>query len=344
MNILFTCVGRRNYLLQYFRESLEEGDVIFATDMSDTAPGMAEADHPIIVPSVYDEAYPDVIANIVRENHIDAIISLNDLEAPILSKARKQIEENGCRLIVSDDRVIDITFDKKKTADFLTSIGLNTPLTYTSVTDFEEGISRGDIDFPIVVKPRWGSASIGIEMPESREEFELVQALSELKLGRTILATASAADRDRAILYQEKITGTEYGLDVLNDFEGNYIGTFARKKLNMRSGETDKAETVIIPEIEEIGRTISKHLRHFGNLDCDVLERDGRYYVLEMNARFGGGYPFSHEGGAHGSACYVSWLRGEQDVTRHLDYTPGLTFSKCDRLIRVKQVSLLNVL
>lgn len=336
MNILFTCVGRRNYLLQYFRESLEAGDVIFAADMSDTAPGMAEADRAIIVPSVYDETYSDVVTSVVRENKIDAIISLNDLEAPILSKARKQIEVNGCRLIVSDDRVIDLTFDKKKTADFLTSIGLNTPLTYTSIVDFKGAYSHGDIDFPIVVKPRWGSASIGIEMPESREEFDLVRALSDLKLGRTILATASAVDKEQAILYQEKVTGTEYGIDVLNDFEGNYVGTFAKKKLSMRAGETDKAKTVIIPEIEEIGRTISKHLRHIGNLDCDVLERNGTFYVLEMNARFGGGYPFSHEGGAHGTACYVSWLRGELDVTRHLNYAPGLTFSKCDRLIRVK--------
>ena len=66
------------------------------------------------------------------------------------------------------------------------------------------------------------------------------------------------------------------------------------------------------------------------------MEKDGEYYVLEMNARFGGGYPFSHEGGAKGICCYYEWLKGETNITGYLDYKAGLTFSKCDRLIKIK--------
>lgn len=335
MNILFTCAGRRNYLINYFREFLDEGDKIYAGDMDITAPALADADVAVKLPSIYDEDYIPTLIRVVETSKIDAIISLNDLEAPILSKARAEFDKVNCHVLVSDDRVIGITFDKKETATFLASIGLNTPLTFTKETDFIKALEEERICFPIVIKPRWGSASIGIEFPQDLKEFQLVNELSKIKLQRTILAQASMKELDEALLYQEKIVGKEYGLDILNDFEGNYVATFAREKLNMRAGETDKAITVISDELEAIGRAISQNLRHIGNLDCDVLCRDGQYYVLEMNARFGGGYPFSHEAGGKGVACYVAWLKGDKDVSKFLQYYGGIRYSKCDRLIQI---------
>lgn len=335
MNILFTCAGRRNYLINYFREFLEEGDKIYAGDMDMTAPALADADVAVKLPSIYDEDYIPTLIRVVETSKINAIISLNDLEAPILSKARAEFEKVNCHVLVSDDRVIRITFDKKETAAFLESIGLKTPLTFTNEQNFITALDEKRIGFPCVIKPRWGSASIGIEFPQDLTEFKLANELSKIKLKRTILAKASSADINEALLYQEKIEGKEYGLDILNDFQGNYVGSFAREKLNMRAGETDKAITVINDELEAIGRTISQNLRHIGNLDCDVLCRDGQYYVLEMNARFGGGYPFSHEAGGKGVACYVAWLKGEKDVSKFILYRGGVRYSKCDRLIQI---------
>lgn len=335
MNILFTCAGRRNYLINYFRESLENSDKIFAGDMDMSAPALVDADIAIKLPSIYDDNYIPTLLEVIDKNKIDAIISLNDLEAPILSKARGLFDKTNCSLLVSDDRVIQITFDKKETATFLTSIGLNTPLTFTKETDFIKALEEERISFPIVIKPRWGSASIGIEFPQDLKEFQLVNELSKIKLQRTILAQASMKELDEALLYQEKIVGKEYGLDILNDFEGNYVATFAREKLSMRAGETDKAISIVNEEFEAIGRAISQNLKHIGNLDCDVLYRDGKYYVLEMNARFGGGYPFSHEAGGKGANCYVAWLKGEIEISKYLKYQDGIRFSKCDRLIKV---------
>lgn len=337
MNILFTCVGRRNYLLNYLREVLQPEDKIFGADMQMTAPGMAECDVPIIVPSIYDHTYINKLCEAVYDNHIKGIISLNDLELPILAAHRQELEAHGAKLIVSDERVIDLTFDKLKTAQFLTDIGLRTPQTYVRREDFDVARDRGQIDLPVVVKPRFGSASIDIEMPKTLDELLLVEKLARLRLERSILSTASSSHPDEALLYQEFLPGQEYGMDVLNDLEGNYVGTFVRKKLSMRAGETDKATTVIDSRFEKIGRTISERLRHIGNLDCDIMEKNGEYYVLEMNARFGGGYPFSHEGGAKGICCYYEWLKGETNTTRYLDYKAGLTFSKCDRIIKIPE-------
>ena len=335
MNILFTCAGRRNYLINYFKEALKGNGKVFATDMQLTAPALVDADVAIQVPAVYSTEYIPSLLKIVKENNINCVISLNDLELPILSEAKTQIEALGAKVIVADENAIKIAFDKWETVKFLESVGLKSPKTFIDLNEAKQALASGKLQFPLVIKPRWGSASIGIDFPEDIEELELAYKLQTIRLKRTILAEASKEDIDHAILIQEKIPGKEYGMDVLNDFDGNYFGTFVRQKMQMRSGETDKAISVIDEKFEQIGKTIGENLQHIGNLDCDVFEHNGELYVLELNPRFGGGYPFSHEAGNNTAAIYIEWLKGNKNVTQHSNYQSGQMFSKCDRLLKV---------
>jgi len=335
MNILFTCAGRRNYLINYFKEALKGEGKVYATDMQLTAPALVDADVAVQVPAIYSPEYIPSLLKIVTENNIKAVISLNDLELPILSEAKNQIEALGTKVIVADEHAIKIAFDKWETVKFLEENNLKSPKTFIDLAEAKKAIEIGELKFPLVIKPRWGSASIGIDFPEDMEELELAYRLQSIRLKRTILAEASKDDIDYAILIQEKIPGKEYGMDVLNDFEGNYLGTFVRQKLQMRSGETDKAISVIDERFEEIGRTIGENLAHIGNLDCDVFEHDGELYVLELNPRFGGGYPFSHEAGMNTAAAYIAWLQGKNGIDEFNHYKENIMFSKCDRLLRV---------
>ena len=110
MNILFTCAGRRAYLLRYFREELDSHSPvsrIFATDMRLDAPALAYADEKIQVPSVYAEDYLEMIRNICESKRIDLLISLNDLELPMLAGNRVLFEEVGTRVLVSSPEVIE---------------------------------------------------------------------------------------------------------------------------------------------------------------------------------------------------------------------------------------------
>ncbi|MEY8848954.1 ATP-grasp domain-containing protein [Psychroserpens sp. XS_ASV72] len=336
LNLLFTCAGRRNYLINYFKEAIKGQGQIFAADMSNTAPAMVDADVSIIVPSIYDANYIESLKAIAITHKIDAIISLNDLELPILSKHKSDLESTGAKVIISSETVIDIAFDKMKTVDFIHSIGLKTPQTFTSLKAAKTALDNEKIQFPLVVKPRWGSASIGIDFPETEEELELAYRLQHLKLKKSILHTASSHDLEHAILIQEQINGQEYGIDIVNDFNGNYFGTFVRKKLSMRSGETDKAESVIDEKFDAIGKTIAKNLKHVGNLDCDVFTCGNDTYILELNPRFGGGYPFSHEAGVDTASIYIEWLKGHTEVSKFNQYQAGKVFSKCDRMLEIK--------
>lgn len=335
MNILFTCAGRRTYLLKYFKENLSEGDKIVATDMQLSAPALQAADVKIQVPAVYDPKYIDVTLDICKGQKIDALISLNDLELPILAENKSKFEELGVTVIVSDPDVIDICFDKYKTAQWAVSIGLNAPKTYVTLASAKEALSNGEIAFPLFMKPRWGSGSIGLETIDDMEELNIYYHLLMKKIKKTILATASVGDE--YIMIQEKLTGSEFGLDVMNDLSGRNVGVSVKQKLAMRAGETDKAITVDLPEVREMGAVIGRNLRHIGNLDVDIMQRaNGDYCVLELNPRFGGGFPFSYEAGVNFPLAIIKWLRGEIVPSDILQPEYGKMFSKNDYLMEIK--------
>lgn len=333
MNILFSCAGRRRYLLKYFREELSKEDKIIATDMQSSAPALTEADIVEIVPAVYANNYIDVLKSICLKHNVDAIISLNDLELPILAQNKDEFEKNGTKVLVSSIDVIDTCFDKYKTAQFITDIGLNTPKTFISYDDALDALKIGELRFPVIIKPRWGSGSIGIEIAHDFEDLEILYKLVKKKIRKSILSNASNCDE--CVLVQEFINGDEYGVDIINDLDGNYCGISVKKKLSMRAGETDKSITIKNEAINIIGKRISIKIKHISNLDCDILEKDGKYYVLELNPRFGGGYPFSHEAGINIPKAIIAWLSGEVAPSECFISIPNMTFAKCDLLVKI---------
>ena len=332
MNILFTCAGRRTYLLKYFREQMGDKDKIIAADMQLTAPALSVADVRVMVPAVYDEHYVEALHQICEMHNVDVLISLNDLELPILAENKLSFENIGVNVLVSSSEVIDICFDKLKTADFITSIGLKPPKTYRNLESATQAILDGELKFPVVIKPRWGSASIGIEFVDNIDDLRIVYELIRRKTSKGMLGEVSQLDDD-FILIQEKITGKEYGLDIINDLEGNNVAVAVKQKLSMRAGETDKATTVDNPELHRIGEVIGRKLAHIGNLDCDILEMGGEYYILELNPRFGGGFPFSYEAGVNLPKAIINWIEGKEFDIRELEPVYGLTFAKCDYLV-----------
>ena len=335
MNILFTCAGRRTYLLKYFKENLSEGDKIVATDMQLSAPALQVADVKLKVPAVYDPEYVNITLRICEEQKIDALFSLNDLELPILAENKARFEAIGVKVVVSDPKVIDIAFDKYKTAQWVESLGLKSPKTFVRLEDAKRALESGELHFPLFMKPRWGSGSIGLESIADMEELDIYYHLLMKKIKKTILATASVGDE--YIMIQEKLTGSEFGLDIMNDLDGKNIGVSVKQKLAMRAGETDKAVTVDLPEVREMGRKIGEALGHIGNLDVDIMQRaDGAYCVLELNPRFGGGFPFSYEAGVNFPKALIQMIKGESFDHQMLVPDYGRMFSKNDYLMEIK--------
>lgn len=313
---------------------MSKGDKIIATDMQLSAPALQVADVKIQVPSVYSSDYVDITLDICKKFEVSVVISLNDLELPILAENKKLFEANGIRLIVSDPEVIAICFDKYRTSKWVESIGLKSPKTYISLDDVKLALHKGEMSYPIFMKPRWGSGSIGLETVTGNEELGVVYDFLKKRIKKSILAAASVDDE--SIIIQEKLTGREFGLDVMNDLTGNNVAVSVKHKLAMRAGETDKAVTVDIPEVREIGTRIGKALKHVGNLDVDVMQREnGDYCVLELNPRFGGGFPFSYEAGVNMPRAIIDWVKGNKVDPAILHPIYNKTFSKNDYLMEI---------
>lgn len=130
--------------------------------------------------------------------------------------------------------------------------------------------------------------------------------------------------------------GQEYGVDIVNDINGNFAACFVKYKVAMRSGETDVAETVVFPQIEAVVRKISSVTQHPGNMDTDFFVTDnGKIFLLEMNPRFGGGYPFSHEAGANVPAALIAWAKGEEPDPYWLKIKSGVRCFKDIAMVKV---------
>jgi carbamoyl-phosphate synthase large subunit len=333
---MLTCAGRRHYLVQFFREALKNRGRVFAGDATLEAPALQAADESFLLPPIKHSDYFEKLLDICQHKQVGLIIPLNDLELPYLARQRDRFLKIGTIPVVSSPEVIDICFDKFATFKFLQKLGISAPKTYLSLEEARKAIVQGKISFPLVVKPRWGSASIGIEYPEDDEELELAYRFVKKLLGKSFLAEVSSSDPERCILIQERLTGQEHGLDIINDLEGSYITTFVKRKLTMRAGETDRAVTVKSEEMKKLGEKIGQNLGHIGNLDCDVIVGQEGLCVLELNPRFGGGYPFSQMAGANIPAALIAWANGGEVDPHWLRVQENIASSKCDRLVTVR--------
>lgn len=311
MNILLTSVGRRTYLIEYFKEAMDGVGKVYASN-SEYTYSLSHADEYVLTPIIYDEKYIDFLIQFCKEKNITAIISLFDIDLFVLSKNKKRFAENGIFVVVSDENAIDICNDKWKTYLFLKENKIECPKTYKSLQEVKLALNKTELNFPVIIKPRWGMGSIGIFIAEDEEELDLFTKKIRKRIFNSYLKYESNQDIEECILFQEKIDGIEYGLDVFNDFNGNLVSLVAKQKIAMRAGETDVAKTVDITEYKDIAKKLSKGLKHIGDLDVDIFKTsDNRIFVLELNCRFGGQYPFSHLAGVNYPKQIVKWLLGE---------------------------------
>lgn len=341
MNVLVTCAGRRNLLVRYFRAALQGRGQVCAADASAEAPALQEADRAFVVPPIDHPEYFDRLLGLCRQYEVRLVMSVSDLELPLLARHRQRFLDIGTIPVISSPEIVDICFDKWKTTEFLKQVDLVAPKTYLSLHCARQALADRHIAFPLVLKPRWGTASIGVEHPENDDELELTYRLVKQRIMRSALAGVSSTDPERSILIQERVNGQEYGLDVINDLESRYVTTFVKRKLShsMRPDGVGQAVTVESDQLERLGEAIGQRLAHVGNLDCDVFISNGKCYVLDLNPRFGGGYPFSHQAGANLPAALIAWARGLQPEASWLRVRPGVKAARYDDIVVIEEQS-----
>lgn len=310
MNVMLTSVGRRAYMVKYFKDVLGENGQVHVSNSDDLTVAFHYADKSVITPLIYDENYIPFLLSYCQENKIDLLLSLFDIDLPVLAKNKARFAEIGTRVVVSEPEFVEICNDKWKTYQFLKENGFHVPKTYPSLHKVLLALERGEISYPVVIKPRFGCGSIALSIAEDEMSLLYFYTRNNRAVSRTYLKYESAAVEDK-IIFQECLKGQEYGADIINDLHGVCQNVIVKKKIAMRAGETDIAELVDEPAIGAELKRLGALTKHIGNMDCDVFLVDGVPYVLEMNARFGGGYPFSHMAGCDLPRALVYWAENK---------------------------------
>lgn len=323
MNVLLTSVGRRSYLVEYFKKALNGNGLVIGANSDIDTSAMQVVDKAFEVPNVNSDNYIPTILDICKSEDVSLVVSLFDIDLPYLAKNKDKFDELGICLVVSDKEIIEIANDKWSTYNFLVKNNLPTPQTYKSLLSFKDAVTKEEIGFPVIIKPRWGMGSLSVYKAENMEDVTFFSCYCQRAIQSSYLNILST-QLDESVLIQEYITGKEFGVDVFNDLNANRLVTVAKEKVAMRSGETDAATVVDNLLIQNLANNLGSKLGHIGNLDIDILLDDlGNPYILEFNARFGGGYPFSHLAGVNFPALLIQMAKGEEIESKHLKYEVG---------------------
>jgi carbamoyl-phosphate synthase large subunit len=285
---------------------------------------MLAADVACVVPRPTDAGFIESLLAICRRYSVKLLMSLHDWEAPFLAAQRQRFRDVGTIAVVLDPHLTRICLDKWLTFDFVRKAGWATPASFVSFEAAQESLRRGDLQFPVLLKPRCGQGSICIEVAHDAQELSAYYRLLIAKLARMDSNGLLMEDTDAPLLLQQYLPGRQYDLEIVNDLEGHYVSVLAKEKLAARAGECELAVTVEEPRLTALGRQISDRMGHPGVLDVDIIEQGETLHVLEFNPRFGGCYPFSHMAGANLPAAYIAWVRGEPPDPSWLHVKPGV--------------------
>lgn len=338
--VLVASGGRRPYLVRWFRDALRRNGVagrVIVADLDPFSPAAAVADAFVEAVPVTDPGYGDWLEATLRREAVTLAVSINDFE---LSRWARLDERPAfdvlVRLGAERQRTIE---DKLATAQLLANAGVTSPETLLASTALRLGTAAlserlGADEF--VVKGRFGSGSRGLGFASAASLPEAIaRARGEVthRDGRGELDPGAA---DELIVVQPRLQGVEHGVDVVTDLRGEFATALVRRKIAMRAGETDRAESVDATPCLELARGVARALGHRGLVDLDVIRTDaGELSVIDVNPRFGGGYPLSHVAGADIPAAYVAWALGRIPEPDWLRTRPGTIAAKAVEVLAV---------
>lgn len=315
MNILILSAGTRDKVVQYFKRELGDRGRIIATDCSNLAPAVYDADAFYLVPRITAPGYLDVILDICRKEKITGVFSLIDPELSMLAKEKEKFLAVGTVPIISDYELVETCFDKYRMFEMLRKMQIPTGKCYMDKEDFYRAEERGEISYPVFVKPVRGSASIHINKVSSRKEIEVLFDLYD------------------DLMIQEYMDGQEYGADVYIDMiSGKCTDIFVKKKIKMRAGETDKSVSYKDEALFSMIQKFVEECGFRGMIDIDIFEINGTYYLSEVNPRFGGGYPHAYACGVNMPAAVIRNLAGEENEVTIGAYSENICMMKYNEI------------
>jgi len=288
MNILLSSAGRRVGLIGCLRDGLRlaglPGDV-YAVDRACAAPAIHLSGISWQVPGCLEESFIASVFELARDHDVGLIVPTIDTELPAYAEAAPQFRGAGIAVAISDPLTIAIGGDKRLTHTWLIDNGFPT----VRQASAEQVLAQPEAwHFPAIAKPYGGSASSGVR-----------------RIGSAAQLRAAMEERDDLIV-QEIAAGDEYTVNVYVDRNGRCVCAVPHRRLEVRAGEVSKGYTVKNRRMMRLAAAVAEALPGaWGPLNIQMFQApDGSLRIIEINPRFGGGYPLAHEAGAH----FTKWL------------------------------------
>lgn len=318
MNILFCSAGRRAELLKDFRKSMDTEDKIVAADMSGLAPALYMADTRYLVPRIDDPTYLDAILDICRKEKINAVTTLIDPEIELLSKNRAQFEELGVEVLAPYTETAELCFDKFKMYQYLSAHGIPTPDTWGDYSSAMTAVEDGRLAFPVFVKPRTGSGSVGARKVHDADTLK------------------SLCEADPTLIIQRLMTG-DLDADVYIDtISHRAVSAFSKRKLETKIGGASKTISFKDEKLFAFIQQITELLKFNGPVDMDFFYQDETYYLSEVNPRFGGAYLHAYGAGVDFVKLIKNNLNGIENVPVFGDYDDDVVMMMYDSVVITK--------
>jgi carbamoyl-phosphate synthase large subunit len=318
MNILFCSAGRRVELLKDFRKSMDEDDRIIAADLSRLAPALYVADAHYLVPRIDAPDYLDTILDICRRENINAVTTLIDPEIELLAKNRARFEEIGVEVLAPYAETAELCFDKFKMYQYLTAHGVPTPDTWGDYASAMAAVENGSLAFPVFVKPRTGSGSVGARRVQ---DADTLKALCEA---------------DSSLIIQRLMHG-DLDADVYIDtISHKAVSAFSKRKLETKIGGASKTISFKDEKLFDFIRRITELLKFNGPVDMDFFYQDGTYYLSEVNPRFGGAYLHAYGAGVDFIKLIKNNLNGMENAPAFGNYENDVVMMMYDSVVITK--------
>ena len=322
VTVLLSSAGRRGALVGALREGAELAGVslrLLATDCSPLTSAGLLCDDLRLVPRIDSPDYLATMLELVEHEGPLVIVPTIDTELPMLAENRKLFLDVGSDVVVSDTETIEICGDKARSSNWLQSHGFPVPRQFA----WNEVVTLASSAWPLFYKPRAGSSSIGAQR---------VASLSAL---------ADAVERFGDGVVEEVVEGNEFTVDCWVDVTGRCRAAVPRQRLAVRAGEVAKAVTVRDDVLEELAMAIAETLPAArGPVTVQVIVgRDGPQ-VIEINPRFGGGFPLTHQAGGRFTAALLAEVAGIGVDPDWFSWRAGLTMLRYDDAVFVESESL----
>ena len=261
------------------------GCVLFGTDVNPIAVGMDQVEEFIRVPYAVDPIYIDTMIELCKRLEITHLIPTNEREVEVIGRVRNRFEEAGIKVLVQSASILDICLDKYKTACFLEDEGICVPRTCVSVDEIMDATS-------FVCKGRKSNGSREVLFFDSVVEY-----------------TEKKYNMD-GVVFQEYIEGDEYTVGV---FGHNGIYGQIEFRRQLEDGHSCIVELVKKKQLDEISQRVAEALGLEGYINIQLREKDGQFYIFEINPRISGTVAFRHELGFDDVTWWLDMLDGKLD-------------------------------